>query len=60
MTGDYEKRMQELKEIVRKIEDGSVGIDETIALYEKGTRLIRECERLLEEAELTISRLEQE
>ncbi|KQC05730.1 MAG: exonuclease VII small subunit [Methanoculleus sp. SDB] len=59
MTEKYETLMEELKEIIRKIEDGSVGLDESIALYERGSLLIRQCERLLEEAELRITRLDQ-
>jgi len=49
--------IEELKGIVDRIEDGSVGLDESIALYEKGNLLIRQCERVLEEAELKVQEL---
>jgi exodeoxyribonuclease VII small subunit len=57
MTKKYEELMLELKEIIRKIESGEAGLDESIALYEQGALLITQCETLLNEAELKITRL---
>lgn len=45
----------ELKDVVKKMEDPDTGLDESIALYEKGAALIRECERKLAEAELKVT-----
>ena len=60
MTRTYEELLGELKEIVQKIEEGNVSLDESIRLYEKGSMLVKQCEALLEEAELKISQLNQE
>ncbi|NTW93015.1 MAG: exodeoxyribonuclease VII small subunit [Methanoregulaceae archaeon] len=57
MTKSYEELIGELKEIVRKIEDNETGLDESIALYERGAVIIRQCEELLASAELKISML---
>jgi exodeoxyribonuclease VII small subunit len=57
MTKKYEDLMQELKEVIRKIESGETSLDESIALYERGSLLITQCETLLTEAELKITRL---
>ncbi len=57
MAKKYEELVEELKEIIRKIESGEAGLDESIALYERGAVLIRQCETLLSEAELKISAL---
>ncbi len=57
MPKKYEELVDELKEIIRKIESGEAGLDESIALYERGAVLIRQCEALLAEAELKISEL---
>jgi exodeoxyribonuclease VII small subunit len=57
MTKKYEDLMQELKEVIRKIESGETSLDESIALYERGALLITQCETLLTEAELKITRL---
>jgi exodeoxyribonuclease VII small subunit len=57
MTGKYEELLEELKEIVRKMEDIETTLDESIALYERGAILVRQCEELLESAELKVSML---
>ncbi|HOP66278.1 MAG TPA: exodeoxyribonuclease VII small subunit [Methanoregulaceae archaeon] len=57
MTKKYEDLLGELKEIVRKMEDNATTLDESIALYERGAILVRECEELLESAEMKISML---
>jgi len=58
MTESYEKKMEELKEVVAKLEDGSAPLDEMIQLYERGTTLVKECEKILEEAEMKVSLLQ--
>jgi exodeoxyribonuclease VII small subunit len=45
---------------VRKIEDGETSLDESIALYERGTLLVKECEKMLDGAELKITELSRE
>lgn len=57
MTKNYEELISELKEIVKKIEDNETGLDESIALYERGALIVRQCEELLASAELKISML---
>jgi len=57
MQKSYEDLVAELKEIVRKIENGETGLEESIALYERGATLVRECEKVLESAELKITEL---
>jgi exodeoxyribonuclease VII small subunit len=57
MTKSYEELISELKEIIKKIEDNETGLDESIALYERGALIIRQCEELLASAELRISML---
>jgi exodeoxyribonuclease VII small subunit len=55
MTRKFEEMLGELKEVVKKMEDPDTGLDESIALYEKGAALIRECEKKLAEAELKVT-----
>jgi exodeoxyribonuclease VII small subunit len=57
MTKTYEELVNELKEIIKKIEDNDTGLDESIALYERGAVIIRQCEELLASAELKITML---
>ncbi len=57
MTGTYETKIEELKRIIEKIEDGNTSLDESMRLYEQGAALVRQCECLLAEAELKITTL---
>ena len=56
----YEELVSDLKEIVKKIEDGETSLDEMITLYEQGSVLIKQCEDRLAEAEMKISKLSKE
>lgn len=51
----FEEMLEELKEVVKKMEDPDTGLDDSIALYERGAALILECERKLGEAELKVT-----
>ncbi len=55
MTRKFEEMLGELREIVKKMEDPDTGLDESIALYERGSALVRDCERQLAEAELKVT-----
>lgn len=58
-TGDlpFEKALEQLEEIVRKLERGDVPLDESVAIYERGEALKRRCEALLKQAEARIQRI---
>jgi len=47
----FEAAMAELEEVVRKLESGSVALEETIALYERGAALKAHCDAKLRAAE---------
>lgn len=44
---DYEKARDELAEVVRALEVGGLGLDESVALWERGEALARRCEQQL-------------
>ncbi|RZT84004.1 exodeoxyribonuclease VII small subunit [Pseudonocardia sediminis] len=44
---DYEKARDELAEVVRALEVGGLGLDESVALWERGESLARRCEQQL-------------
>ncbi|MDD1673427.1 MAG: exodeoxyribonuclease VII small subunit [Methanomicrobiales archaeon] len=60
MKKTYEQMIDELRNIVRKIDDNSTSLDESIALYEQGIHLINACEEILNGAELKITELTRE
>ena len=57
MTETYEAKVEQLKKIIVKIEDGSTSLDESMKLYEQGALLVKQCESLLAEAEVKITTL---
>lgn len=59
-TGEFERLYQRLEETVRRLDDGGLGLDESIQLYESGMRLAQRCRQMLDTAELRISELERE
>jgi exodeoxyribonuclease VII small subunit len=57
MTDTYETKVEQLKNIIGKIEDGNTSLDESMKLYEQGAVLVKQCETMLADAELKITTL---
>jgi exodeoxyribonuclease VII small subunit len=58
LTGvSFEKALSELEGIVARLERGDVGLEESIAIYERGEALKAHCERLLKQAEARIEKI---
>lgn len=53
----FEKALKRLETIVEKLEDESISLDKSIALYEEGIHLSKQCTQTLEEAELRIKKV---
>ena len=53
----FEAALAELEAIVDKLEKGSVTLEESIQLYERGERLKSHCESLLKNAEMRIEKI---
>ena len=53
----YEEALRRLEDIVKRLEGGNLPLDESLRLFEEGTRLGKVCQRRLTEAELRIERL---
>lgn len=50
----YEEAMQRLQEIVSLLENGEANLDESLSLFEEGTKLSTFCYKKLNEAEQRI------
>ncbi len=48
---NFEQSITELGEIVRKLDGGQISLDEAMELFEKGVKLTKECNKMLDEAE---------
>jgi exodeoxyribonuclease VII small subunit len=53
----FEELYRELEETVRRLESGDLGLAESLALFERGTRLAEQCNALLDQAELRVRQL---
>ena len=53
----FETSLNRLEEIVKKLEDGSVPLEESMKLFQEGTALAASCGELLDKAELEIVKL---
>jgi exodeoxyribonuclease VII small subunit len=54
----FERALEDLEEIVRRLESGEVSLEESIATYTRGTQLKRHCESKLEAAREQVERIE--
>ena len=54
---DFEKSVARLEEIVEKLESGNISLDESMKLFEEGTKLTSACYELLKKAEQKITRV---
>ncbi len=50
----FEQSLVQLEQIVRDLEDSQLGLDDALARYEQGVRLIKECHAQLQQAEQRI------
>ena len=55
----FEQAMAELETIVRRLEQGDVDLEESIAIYERGADLRKHCEARLKAAELKVEQIVQ-
>lgn len=50
----FEQSMARLEAIVRAMERGDVALEESLKLFQEGTELVRNCQKLLDEAQLQV------
>ena len=53
----FEQAYHQLQETVQQLEAGNLSLKESIALYEEGMALAKQCGLLLDQAELSIKKL---
>ncbi len=54
---NYEECIAKLEETVAQLESGKLSLEESIAMFEQGTKLAKECYRTLKNAEQKITLL---
>ena len=53
----FEASLVRLEQIVRTMERGDAPLEESLKLFQEGTELVRNCGKLLEEAELQVKKI---
>ena len=53
----FEENMLRLEQIVRAMERGDVPLEESLKLFQEGTELVASCGKLLDEAELQVTKV---
>jgi exodeoxyribonuclease VII small subunit len=54
---NFEIALSELEGIVEKLEGGKIGLEDSIAIYERGEKLKGHCEKMLRSAEARIEKI---
>ena len=53
----FERAIEELESIVKRLEEGKVPLEESVLIYERGEALKRRCEELLRQAEARVDKI---
>jgi exodeoxyribonuclease VII small subunit len=53
----FERALEELESIVKRLEEGKVPLEESVAIYERGEALKRHCDDLLRQAEARVDKI---
>ena len=53
----FEASMARLEQIVRAMERGDVALEESLKLFQEGTELVKNCQKLLDNAQLQIKKI---
>ncbi len=56
----FEAQYKRLEEAVGKLEEGDLTLEESLALYEDGMKLAKQCQELLKGAELRVTKLQEQ
>jgi exodeoxyribonuclease VII small subunit len=55
----FEDALKQLETIAEQIEQGQIGLEESIEKYEQGMALVKQCREILSRAELRIEQLQE-
>ena len=56
-VAEFENSLDELEQIVKRMEHGDLSLDDSLKTYERGIALYRNCQNALEQAELRVKLL---
>ena len=54
---DFEASLKQLEEIVNKMEQGQLSLEQSLGAFEQGVKLTRQCQSTLKQAEQRVAKL---
>jgi len=54
---NFEEALKKLEHVAKKLEVGNMSLDESVQLFEEGSKLKKHCEMLLKEAQLKVEKI---
>ena len=54
----FEEALKQLEKIVTDVEEGKIGLEESIDKYEQGMKLVQQCRAILDQAEKRIETIQ--
>jgi exodeoxyribonuclease VII small subunit len=57
VVAGFERSLDELEQLVQRMEKGEMSLDESLHSYERGVALYRQCQGALQQAELRVKLL---
>jgi len=57
---NYEQALAELEGIIADLENETGGLEKSVTMFERGKSLLQHCQKLLDEAELKVHKLEED
>jgi exodeoxyribonuclease VII small subunit len=54
---DFEESLKQLEEIVYKMEQGQLNLEQSLGAFEQGVKLTRQCQSTLKQAEQRVAKL---
>ncbi len=51
---------EDFESLYKRLEEGGLTLEQSVALYEEGMKLARRCQELLQKAELKVAKLQEE
>ena len=54
---DFESSLKKLESIVSKLENNDISLEDSVQSFEEGIRLVKDCHKQLNDAELKVKKL---
>jgi exodeoxyribonuclease VII small subunit len=56
-AAQFEAAYRELQQVIEQLEGGGLDLEDAVRLFERGTALVQSCQKIVDDAELRVTRL---